>query len=58
MAFYRAIVKCYVGNTLRLADEEFEYNGPENTNLELVSGGDEEAEETPKPKRAAKPKAE
>lgn len=58
MAFYRAIVKCYVGNTLRNADEEFEYNGPENTNLVLVSGGEAEEEETPKPKRAAKPKAE
>lgn len=58
MAFYRALIKCYVGNTLRFADEEFEYNGPENTNLELISGGEAEVEETPKPKRAAKPKAE
>lgn len=58
MAYYRALEKCYVGNTLRMADEEFEYNGPENTNIELISGDDEEAEATPKPKRATKPKAE
>lgn len=58
MAFYRATIKCYVGNTLRFADEEFEYNGPENTNLELVSGSEPEVKETPKPKRAVKPKAE
>tara|TARA_R110000796_G_scaffold6495_7_gene23009 strand:+ start:6567 stop:6743 length:177 start_codon:yes stop_codon:yes gene_type:complete len=58
MAFYRALIKCYVGNTLRLADEEFEYNGPDNTNLELITGGEAQVEDTPKPKRAAKPKAE
>ena len=58
MAYYRALKTCYVGNTLRLADDEFEYNGPENTNLELISGDDDQAEETPKPKRATKPKAE
>lgn len=38
MAMYRAKVKCFVGNSIRLADEVFEYNGPTNTNLELVKG--------------------
>lgn len=38
MAMYRAKVKCFIGNAMRQADEVFEYNGPTNTNLELVKG--------------------
>jgi len=38
MAMYRAKVKCFVANAIRAADEVFEYNGPTNTNLELVKG--------------------
>lgn len=38
MPQYRAKVKCYVDNGIREEDEVFEYNGPENGNLELVSG--------------------
>jgi hypothetical protein len=62
MAFYRAKVRCYVDNTIRNADDEFEYNGPLNTNLELVDG--EEADDAGEgvkaraPKRTPKPKAE
>lgn len=54
MAFYRAMVKCYVDNAIREEDEEFEYNGPENGNLELVSGEPapaEQAEEGAAPKK-------
>jgi|TARA_B110000503_G_C6961247_1_gene335162 hypothetical protein len=58
MAFYRAIVRCYIDNAIRAEGDEFEYNGPTNTNLVLVDGQNEE-EDVPasKPKRAAKPKA-
>jgi len=38
MAMYRAKTKCFVANAMRVADEVFEYNGPTNTNLELVEG--------------------
>lgn len=45
MPQYRAKVKCYVDNGIREADEVFEYNGPENGNLELVSGNPAAAEQ-------------
>ena len=38
MPIYKAKVKCFVGQTLREADEEFEYNGEFNSNIELVGG--------------------
>jgi len=38
MPIYRAKVKCFVGQSMREPDEEFEYNGEFNSNLELVSG--------------------
>lgn len=58
MALYRATVKCFVGNALREEGEEFEYNGPKNTNLELVSGPAEEDEPVEKaPARKWTPKA-
>ena len=40
MPIYRAKVKCFVGNSLREPDEEFEYNGEPNTNIEIVGGSD------------------
>lgn len=36
MAQYRAKVVCFVDNSLREEGEVFEYNGPKNSNLELV----------------------
>ena len=38
MPIYRAKVKCFVGQAMREADEEFEYNGEFNSNIELVGG--------------------
>ena len=38
MPIYKAKIKCFVGQTLREADEEFEYNGEFNSNIELVGG--------------------
>ena len=38
MPIYRAKVKCFVGQSMREADEEFEYNGEFNSNIELVGG--------------------
>ena len=38
MPIYRAKVKCFVGESMREADEEFEYNGKFNSNIELVGG--------------------
>ena len=38
MPIYRAKIKCFVGQSMREPDEEFEYNGEFNSNLELVSG--------------------
>ena len=40
MPIYKAKVKCFVGESLREADEEFEYNGEFNSNLELISGSE------------------
>ena len=38
MPIYRAKVKCFVGQAMREPDEEFEYNGEFNSNIELVGG--------------------
>ena len=38
MPIYRAKVKCFVGQSMREAAEEFEYNGEFNSNIELVGG--------------------
>ena len=40
MPIYRAKVKCFVGQSMREADEEFEYNGEFNSNIELVGGAE------------------
>ena len=40
MPIYRAKIKCFVGESLREADEEFEYNGKFNSNIELVGGSE------------------
>ena len=38
MPIYKAKVKCFVGQSMREVDEEFEYNGEFNSNIELVGG--------------------
>ena len=38
MPIYKAKVKCFVGQSLREVNEEFEYNGEFNSNIELVGG--------------------
>ena len=38
MPIYRAKIKCFVGQSMREANEEFEYNGKFNSNIELVGG--------------------
>ena len=38
MPIYRAKVKCFVGQSMREPDEEFEYNGEFNRHIELVGG--------------------
>ena len=38
MPIYRAKVKCFVGQSIREAGEEFEYNGAFCKDLELISG--------------------
>lgn len=62
MPMYRAINLCFVNNSIRKPGEEFEYNGPENTNLEPLEGAQPKAKAaaaekstkwTPKAKRAA-----
>ena len=42
MPIYRAKTKCFVGNALRDAGEEFEYNGEKCKHLELVGGSEVE----------------
>tara|TARA_B100001564_G_scaffold240480_1_gene203559 strand:+ start:80 stop:373 length:294 start_codon:yes stop_codon:yes gene_type:complete len=42
MPIYRAKIKCFVGQSLREPDEEFEYNGEFCKHLELVSGSEPE----------------
>jgi len=51
MPMYRAKTLCFVNNSMRKAGDEFEYNGPENTNLENLDG------DQPKPKAAAAEKS-
>jgi hypothetical protein len=48
MPMYRAKVLCFVDNGLRNEGDQFEYNGPPNSNIELVGGKSEEAEPVPK----------
>ena len=38
MPIYKAKIKCFVGNSLRDADEEFEYNGEPCSHIKLISG--------------------
>ena len=38
MPIYRAKTKCFVGQSMREANEEFEYNGEFNSNIEIVGG--------------------
>ena len=38
MPIYKAKIKCFVGQSIREAGEEFEYNGEYCKHLELVSG--------------------
>tara|TARA_R110000803_G_scaffold154638_7_gene219447 strand:+ start:2647 stop:2850 length:204 start_codon:yes stop_codon:yes gene_type:complete len=38
MPIYRATTKCFVDNSLRVVDEEFEYNGKPNPHMERVDG--------------------
>ena len=38
MPIYRAKIKCFVGQSMREVDEEFEYNGEYCKHLELISG--------------------
>ena len=38
MPIYKAKIKCFVGQSLRQVDEEFEYNGEYCKHLELISG--------------------
>tara|TARA_B100001057_G_scaffold88989_1_gene85179 strand:+ start:466 stop:759 length:294 start_codon:yes stop_codon:yes gene_type:complete len=40
MPIYKAKIKCFVGQSLREANEEFEYNGEFCKHLELVSGSE------------------
>ena len=42
MPIYRAKTKCFVGQSLREAGEEFEYNGEFCKHLELISGSEAE----------------
>ena len=42
MPIYKAKIKCFVGNALRNAGEEFEYNGEFCKHLELISGSETE----------------
>ena len=44
MPMVRAKTLCYVDSTIRKPGEEFAYNGPENTNLEVIGSGSEDDE--------------
>ena len=58
MPIYRAKVKCFVGQAMREPDEEFEYNGEFNSNIELVGGTEPElpvASNTTVPSEEVKP---
>lgn len=43
MARFRALVKCFVDNSLREEGDVFEYNGPANPNLEPLDAPAEDA---------------
>jgi hypothetical protein len=47
MPMYRAKTLCFVANSIRKAGDEFEYNGPENTNLEPLDAPKAKAKEVP-----------
>ena len=52
MAQYKAVIKCFVDNTLRNEGDIFEYEGPQNDCLELVDVSDESSDDEPgKPRR-------
>ena len=60
MPIYRAKIKCFVGQSMREADEEFEYNGEFNSNIELVGGTEPDlpvASNTTVPSEKVKPTA-
>lgn len=61
MAFYKAKVKCYVDNAIREEGDVFEYEGPENGNLELAGKGapvqSEATEDEAKPQKGFARKA-
>ena len=40
MPIYKAKIKCFVGESLRNVDDEFEYNGEFCKHLELISGAE------------------
>ena len=42
MPIYKAKIKCFVDNSIREPDEEFEYYGPFCKHIELVSGSEPE----------------
>lgn len=44
MALYRAKVRCFVANGMREEGVVFDYEGPENTNLEPVDKPAKDAE--------------
>jgi hypothetical protein len=60
MPIFRAVNKCFIDNSLREVDEEFEYNGPPNKHLVQVGKAevtpDSNAEEEA-PTKKWKPKA-
>lgn len=52
MAQVRAIRLCFIDNTLRQEGDEFEYNGPMNTNVEYLDGKPAVADEADEPDEA------
>ena len=38
MSKVKAKVTCFIDNSLRNEGDEFEYNGPKNTNVEILDG--------------------
>jgi len=61
MAKVKAKVTCFIDNSLRNEGDEFEYNGPKNTNVEILDGTDfkktdVKVDDTPVAKRKWTPK--
>ena len=57
----KAKVTCFIDNSLRNEGDEFEYNGPENGNVEILDGTefdktDVKVEDTPVAKQKWTPK--